>query len=141
MRAAPGPFVASAAVQTDKTVESLQEFFKELDGMKKPVPADELAKAKNLETLGFPSGFETTTGMAGNLAELVIYGLPESFFAEYVPKIQAVTSADVERAAKQYLVTDKFAVVVVGDLAKIEKAIRELNLGPVRVIKLDEILK
>ena len=133
--------VASAAVQTDKTVESLREFFKELDGIRKPVPGDELAKAKNLETLGFPAGFETTTGMAGNLSELVIYGLPESFFSEYVPKIQAVTAADVERAARQYLVTDKFAVVVVGDLSKIEKPIRDANLGPVKVVKVDEVLK
>ena len=141
MRGSAGPFLASAAVQTDKTVESLQEFFKELDGMRKSVPGDELTKAKNLETLGFPAGFETTTGMAGNLSELVIYGLPETFFAEYVPKIQAVTPSDVERAAKQYLVIDKFAVVVVGDLAKIEKPIRDANLGPVRVVKVDEILK
>ncbi len=68
------------------------------------MPGDELTRAKNLETLGFPAGFETTGGMAGNLSELVIYGLPDSFFSDYVPKIQAVTAADVERAAKQYLV-------------------------------------
>jgi predicted Zn-dependent peptidase len=141
MRKTAGPFVASAAVQTDKTVESLQEFFKELEGMRKPVPAAELTKAKNLETLGFPAGFETTTGMAGNLSAIVIYGLPDSFFAEYIPKIQAVTAADVERAARQYLLADKFAVVVVGDLSKIEKPIRDANLGPVRVVKVDEVLK
>ena len=141
MRLAAGPFVASAAVQTDRTVESLREFFKELDGIRKPVPGDELAKAKNLEMLGFPAGFETTTGMAGNLSELVIYSLPDSYFAEYIPKIQAVTAADVERAAKQYLVTDKFAVVVVGDLATIEKPIRDANFGPVRIVKVDEVMK
>ena len=71
----------------------------------------------------------------------MIYGLPDSFFSDYIPKIQAVTAADVERAAKQYLVKDKFAVVVVGDLAKIEKPIRDANLGPVRIVKLDEVLK
>jgi hypothetical protein len=38
-------------------------------------------------------------------------------------------------------VTDKFAVVVVGDLAKIEKPIRDANLGPVKVVKVDEVLK
>ena len=141
MRKAPGPFVASAAVQTDKTIESLREIFKELDGIRQPVPADELTKARNLETLGFPAGFETTTDMAGNLAELVIYGLPESFFSDYVPKIQAVTARDVERAAKQYILSDKFAVVVVGDLSKLEKPIRDANFGPVRVVKVDEVLK
>jgi predicted Zn-dependent peptidase len=141
MRAAPGPFVAASNVQTDKTVESLREFFKELDGMQQPVPADELRRARNLEALGFPAGFETTSGMAGNLSELVIYDLPETFFNDYVPKIQAVTAADVARAAKQYLQSDKFAIVVVGDLSKIEKPIRDANLGPVKVVTLDEIMK
>jgi zinc protease len=141
MRGAPGPFFATANVQTDKTVESLREFFKELDGMHQPVPADELRRARNLEALSFPGAFETTGGMAGNLSELAVYGLPESFFSEYVPKIQAITAADVERAAKQYLQTNKFAVVVVGDLSKIEKPIRDANFGPVKVVTLDEILK
>ena len=101
MRLSAGPFTAGAGVQSDKTVESLREFFKELDGMHQPVPADELARAKNYEALGFPAAFETTAGMAGNLVELVVYGLPESFFADYVPKIQAVTAADVRRAANE----------------------------------------
>jgi len=141
MRTEPGPFVASAGVQTDKTVESLREFFNELDGMRQPVPADELARARNLRALGFPASFETTAGIAGNLSELVIYGLPESTFAEYVSKIRAVTAADVTRAAETYLQTNRFAVVVVGDLAVIEKPVRDANLGPVRVLSVDEILK
>ena len=141
MRATSGPFIAGANVQTDKTVESLREFFKELDGIREPVPAQELTRARNLEALGFPGGFETTMGMAGNLSDLAVYGLPESFFTEYVPKIQAVTVADVERAAKQYIQSDKFAVIVVGDLAAIEKGVRGANFGPVKVVTLDEILK
>ena len=109
--------------------------------MRTPIPAGELERAKNLEALGFPGTFETTSGMAGNLAELVVYDLPESFFNEYVPRIQAVTAADVERVAKQYLQTDRFAVVVVGDLKVIEKPVRDANLGQVRILTLDEILK
>ncbi len=128
-------------MQSDKTVESLKEFFKELDGIRQPVPAEELKRAKNYEALGFPAGFEATADMAGNLIQLVVYGLPETFFTEYVPKIQGTTAAEVLKAAAQYIQTDKFAVVVVGDLAKIEKPIRDANLGPVRVVTADEILK
>jgi zinc protease len=79
--------------------------------------------------------------MAGKLSDLLVYSLPDSFFNEYVPKIQAVTAADVERAAKQYLATDRFAVVVVGDLSKIEKPIRDANFGPVQVLSTEEIFK
>ena len=141
MRLSAGPFVASAAVQSDKTVESLREFFKELDGIRQPVPSDELARARNYEALGFPAGFESTADMAGNLLELVVYSLPESFFAEYVPKIQGVTVAQVQKAAAQYIQSDKFAVVVVGDLSKIEKPIRDANFGTVKVVTADEVLK
>jgi predicted Zn-dependent peptidase len=141
MRLGAGPFTASAGVQTDKTAESLAEFFKELDGIHQPIPADELARAKNLEALGFPSAFETTTGMAGRLTELVIYGLPETYFNEYVPKIQAVTAADVKRVADQYLQTNRFAVVVVGDLSKIEQPVRAANLGPVKVVSIEDVIK
>jgi len=141
MRLEAGPFAASAGVQTDKTVESLREFFNELDGMHQPIPADELTRARNLRALGFPGSFETTAGIAGNLSELVVYGLPESTFSDYVPKIRAVTAADVTRAANTYLQTDKFAVVVVGDLATIEQPIRDAKLGAVRVLTADDILK
>jgi predicted Zn-dependent peptidase len=141
MRIGAGPFAALAAVQTDKTVESLQEFFKELDGIILPMPADELARARNYLALGYPAGFETTAGMASNLISMIVHGLPETFFNEYVSRIQAVTPADVLRVAKQYIQPDRFAVVVVGDLAKIEKPIRALNLGNVRVLTADEILK
>ncbi len=141
MRASAGPFIAASNVQTDKTVEALREFFRELDAIRTPVPGEELTRARNLQALSFPAGFETTSGMAGQLSELALYGLPESFFAEYVPKISGVTAADVERAAKQYVQPDKFAIVVVGDLSKIEKLIRDANLGPVKVLTIDEVLK
>ena len=141
MRKSAGPFFASAGVQADKTVESLREFFKELDAIRTPVPADELERARNLEALGFPAGFETTSGMAFNLMALAIYDLPETFFTAYVGRIRAVTAADVERAATQYLQPDKFAVIVVGDLKSIEKPIRDANFGPVRVLTVDEVLK
>jgi zinc protease len=141
MRLSAGPFFASAGVQSDRTTESLQEFFKELNGIRQPMTNDELARAKNYLALGFPADFETTGGMAANLATLVVYNLPETFFTEYVPKIQAVTVADVQRVANQYIQPDRFAVVVVGDLAKIEAGIRAANLGPVRVVPVDEILK
>ena len=79
--------------------------------------------------------------MASQLGELVVYGLSETLFDEYVPKIQAVTAADVERAAQQYIQPDKFAVIVVGDLSKIEAPIRAATLGPVRVVPVDDVIK
>jgi predicted Zn-dependent peptidase len=141
MRATPGPFIAGAGVQTDKTAESLTEFFKEIDGMHAPIAPADLARVRNLEALSFPGEFETTTSMAQRLSDLVVYGLPESFFTDYVPKIQSVTAADLARAADQYLQSGRFVVVVVGDLSKIEQPIRAANFGPVHVVPVDDVLK
>jgi predicted Zn-dependent peptidase len=139
MRLSAGPFQAAAGVQTDKTAESLQEFFKELNGMHMPISADELSKAKNYVALGFPSEFETIGDLAAHLEELAVYKLPDTYFERYVPNIQAVTVADVQKAAATYIQPKKFAVVVVGDRAAIEPKIRALNLGPVHVMSVDEV--
>ena len=136
MRASAGPFVANAGVQTDKTTESLKEFFTELEAIRAPIPEAELARGRNYEALSFPSQV-----VDGQLDELAVYDLPESFVTDFVPTIQAVTADQAQAAARKYIVPDKVAVVVVGDLAKIEAGIRAANLAPVQVLKVDDLVK
>jgi predicted Zn-dependent peptidase len=140
MRLAPGPFLASAGVQTEVTAEALKEFFNELDAIRKPIPEGELARGKNYLALGFPSEFETSRQISGQLEELLTYKLPETYFASYVPNVQAVTAAQVQLAARKYILPDRFAVVIVGDRKAIEAPVRALNLGPVKVMTVDEAL-
>jgi zinc protease len=126
-----GPFTAGASVQTAKTDSALIEFFKELRRLRdEPVPEAELAKAKAYITLGLPAEFETTRGAAGMFAELLNNDLPLDTYATFIPKLNAVTAADVQRAAQRYIRPDEFAVVVVGDRAKIEAPIQALQEGP-----------
>ena len=139
MRASAGPFVAAAGVQTDKTSESLKEFFNELNGILQPVPADELSRAKNYVALRFPSGFESTGDISRRLEEALIYRLPDDYFARYVQNIEAVTAADVRRVAQKYIQSAKFAVVVVGDRKVIEPGIKALNLGAINAVGIDDI--
>jgi predicted Zn-dependent peptidase len=139
MRLSAGPFAASAGVQTDKTSESLKEFFNELNGILKPIPADELTRAKNYVALRFPAGFETTGDISRKLEDLLVYHLPEDYFSKYVQNIEAVTAADVQRVAQKYIQPDRFAVVVVGDRKTIEPGIKALNLGAIKVLTIDDI--
>jgi predicted Zn-dependent peptidase len=141
MRQSAGPFLAAAAVQTDKTADALKEFFNELNGILSPIPADELEKARNYVTLGFPGEFETTGDLARKLEELVVYNLPESWFTSFVSDVRKVTGTDVQRAAARYIQPDKMAVVVVGDRAAIENPIRALNLGPINVVPIDDLFR
>jgi zinc protease len=139
MRMGAGPFAASAAVQTDKTAEALTEFFKELNGILKPVPADELERAKNYVALQFPGTFETTGDMSRRLEDMNLFRLPDDYFTTYIQHIQNVTAADVLRVAQKYILPTRFAVVVVGDQKTIEPRIRALNLGPIKVMTIDEV--
>jgi zinc protease len=139
MRKSAGPVFAAAAVQTDKTSEALKEFFNELNGILQPVPADELARAKNYVSLRFPSGFEATTDISRRLEDAIVYRLPDDYFAKYVQNIEAVTAADVQRVARKYIQPSRVAVVVVGDRKLIEPGIRALNLGPIKALTIDDV--
>jgi len=141
MRLSAGPFLTAAGVQTDKTGPAVAEFFNELDAIVKPILQDELAKAKNYVALSFPGEFETTGDLARKLEELVVYNLPEDTFSNFVLLVTKVTAADLQRLAARYIQADKMAVVVVGDRNAIEGPLRQLNLGPITHITIDELFR
>ena len=127
-----GAFVALASVVTAKTDSSLIEFLKELRRIRDdPVAPAELAKAKAYLTLGLPGDFETTGGAAARFRELLSFGLPLDYYDRYLDRITAVTAADVQRVARQYIDPDRFDIVVVGDKTQIEAGIKALNEGPI----------
>ena len=140
MLRSPGSFFATAGVQTDKTAESVTEFFNEFAGMLKPLPEDEVARARNYVALGYPSDFETSGDLAARIGELFVYDLPADYHSTFVQRVMKVTPADVSAAAKKYITPDKFVVVIVGDRSKIEAPLRALNLGPIRMMTLDEAM-
>jgi predicted Zn-dependent peptidase len=140
MRRAAGPFAAGAGVQADKTAESLTEFFKELNGIRQPVPDAELQRAKNYLAFSLPSGFETTGDLSARLQELFIYDLPTDYYDHYVERLRAVTAADVQRVAEAHVRPDRSLVVVVGDAKTTEQRVRALDLGALTVMSVDEVL-
>ena len=139
MRLSAGPFIASAGVQTDKTADALREFFKELDGIQKPIPHDELARARNYLAHQLPLGFETTGSVASSLVAAFIYDLPADFFATYRQRVLAVTADEAQRAANRHIQMDKLTVVIVGDRKAIEAGVRALNLGPLKIVTPGEL--
>ncbi|HET8649080.1 MAG TPA: pitrilysin family protein [Gemmatimonadales bacterium] len=133
-RPLPGPWVASSAVRTDVTDSSLVELFREFRRIRdSAVTPTELTRAKSYIALGLGSEFETTSEMAGQIADLLQFGLPLNYYNDYTNRIMAVTREQVQRAAQQYLQPDHLAVVVVGDVAKIRPGIEALHLGPIEL--------
>ncbi|MFL5386753.1 MAG: M16 family metallopeptidase [Longimicrobiaceae bacterium] len=142
MRQGAGPFTAQAGVVTAATDSSLVEFFKELNRIRtEPIPAEELEKAKRYVALGFPQSLETTQDVAGNLSNLVTYGIDPSWLGSYVRGVMGVSADDVRRVADRYVRPGNAVVVVVGDRSKIEAGIRALNLGTVEVKDVGEFVR
>jgi zinc protease len=51
-----------------------------------------------------------------------------------------VTGESVTAAANQFIVPDNMLVVVVGDRSKIEAGIRQLNLGEIKLLTIEDVL-
>jgi zinc protease len=133
------PFIAYAPVQTDKTKESMIEVDKELRGIlgPKPVTQDELGKAQANLTLTLPGTWETMDAVQGSLEQMVTYGLDDRYFDTYAQRIRALTIPDAAQAAQETIRPDHLVWVIVGDRAKIEPGIRELNFGEIRFLDAD----
>jgi len=136
----PGPFTIRTAVQTEVTDKALTEIMKEIEAIRQPIPAGELERGKSYVALRFPGRFQAVGEISAQLQELVIYGLPDSFFNDYVGRILGVTQSAAQQAAQNYLDPGRMAIVVVGDRQKIEPGLRALNLGSVQVMTLDEVM-
>lgn len=123
-------FAAGGSVQTAVTKEALLETLKEFRDLvgDRPVSADEFEKGRLGLIRGYPPTFETPGQILSRLYELVHYGLPDDYFTRQVAGLEAVTLADVHRAAAEYVDPNALAIVVVGDRAVIEPGLRELGV-------------
>jgi zinc protease len=133
------PFYSVAPVQTDKTKEAMVEMNKEFRGIvgDNPISSDELKKIQANETLKLPGSRETLEALSQSIVDLVQFGLPDDYYDTYAGKVRALKTSDVNAAAKEVVRADNLTWIVVGDRAKIETGVRELNLGEFRLMDVD----
>ena len=111
-----GEFEATTEVRTAVTGEALKEFFYELNRIRdEQVGEEELRDAKNFLSGVFPIRAETQEGLTNLIVSQKLYDLPEDYLQTYRDNIAAVTSADVQNAARKYIHPDKISIVIVGD--------------------------
>ncbi len=141
VRRGQGYLASYAQVQTEVTKEALAEFIKELRGItgERPMTAAEIEDNKNNLIKSFPQGFETYEGIAAQIGTMLTFGLPEDEWRSYSGSINAVTPEIALKEARAYINPDALLIVIVGDRAKIEPKVRELNLGEMIFRTGDEI--
>ena len=120
-QAKAGSFVAGAYVRNEVTGPTLLEIFYELDKMRVlPVSDEELNAAKEYSVGNFSVELASQLGLAGRINTIYTYGLSKTFIDDFRPKIEALTAADIEKAAAKYFDTYHAAVVIVGDWDKVK---------------------
>jgi predicted Zn-dependent peptidase len=125
------PFLLSTSVHTASTADAVADAVAEIEAIRgsRPVTAAELEHAKAALTRGYPAGFETAAHVARAVSQLALYDLPDSYFSDFVPAVNAVTADDVTRVAAQYLDPNRLTALVVGDSAVVAGSLHGLSFG------------
>lgn len=135
----PGIFSASAGVQTDKTKESIQEFLKELTQINttRPIAPDEFTKEQTSVILSIPGTWQTNNGIMWFLYSCVTYNRGLDYPNNYSTIVQNLKLSDIQNSAAKVVKPQNLTWLIIGDRQKIEAGIRELNLGPVKILDAD----
>jgi zinc protease len=120
-QAKTGSILAGAFVRNEVTGPTLLEIFYELDRMRVlPVTDEELSAAKDYSTGNFSVELASQLCMAGRINQIYTYDLDKNFINDFRPKIEALTTADIQKTAAKYFDTYRAAIVIVGDWEKVK---------------------
>ena len=96
-------FTASASVRNAKTDSAIIEFLHEINRIRtESVTNEQLQAVKAVYNGDFARGLEDPERIAGFARNIIINNLPKDFYRTYLQKMNAVTPADVQRAASKY---------------------------------------
>jgi zinc protease len=122
----------SMDVRTEVTEASLRDFLAEAAKMRNDlVPDAEFKDAQRSMTASFALSLERPSEVLGLYVLRQLYNLPADYWDKYAERINAVTPAQVQAAARKYLDPARLQIVAVGDSTKIEAPLRKF--GPVEL--------
>ena len=112
----PGSFQVVMQTKSSSAREAIAKAREEIERIRnEPVSDNELRDAKKYLTGSFPLRFDTNLEIADFFSQVALYGLGDDYATTYADRISAVSEADVQRVAKQYLHPQDLILVVVGN--------------------------
>ncbi len=126
--------VQTASDKVPRAIEAVREEIRRLQIER--VSAPELAAAKEFVANAFAFRFASRASTARQLLSLEVQNRPLDDFDTLMDRFAAITSADVQRAARRYLRPDEMTILVMGGPGTLAESLRAL--GPVRPLVLPE---
>lgn len=119
-------FNAEASVRNEVTDKAVMEFMNELKGITTIKP-EELANAKAKLKGDFIRSMEKPETIAGFAVNSQVYNLPKDFYTNYLKSIDQVTIANVQDAAKAYILPNQSRIFVAGKASEVADSLEKLG--------------
>jgi zinc protease len=125
----------SGSVQSDKTMESMQEIMREYQEFitTRPATDAEVGRMTLNMTRSLPGLISTNRGFLSSIISSDSFGLPFDYAEQRGERLAAITTEGVVKRAQSVIDPGNLTWVVVGDLEQIEEKVRSLNYGEVEV--------
>lgn len=131
-------FVACAPLDAARADAGVALFRSTLEGLRtRPIAGEELERARAIRLAALDAAREDTLGLASAWAEAVAIGRARPIPDEERRALEAVTAADVRRAADALLRPGALRWIASGERATAQRAARVNGLGPLRELALD----
>lgn len=135
-RRLPELFIAGSETKSETTAEVVALMRQQIQLIRdEPVSAAELTLAKQSLINSFVFAFNDTHSVVSRKMRLDFYDYPTDYLESYREKVAAVTIADVQRVARQYLHPEQLQIVLVGNSSSFAEAMNGFGL-PVEKVEL-----
>ena len=137
-RRSGGSFVASAQTKNPSAPEVAGLLKSELKRLvTDPVQGEELKSRQAVLTGGYARNLETNRGLVGQIAAAVTYNRPLDAVNKFIPRINAITAADVSAFAAKYFDTAP-SLIIVGKGSEFLEGLKK-DFPEIRVIPQQEL--
>jgi predicted Zn-dependent peptidase len=127
-----GLYMAGASVKTEVTRESVEEIFKELEGLGEQLPEEKELERCQQELIGsLIRQMETPASIGVLELDRRIHELPTDFYKNFIPEVRSVTAEKVVEMARRFFDPERLVVTVVADRERVEEKLR--GIGELRV--------
>jgi predicted Zn-dependent peptidase len=122
-----GEFSAGANVRNEVTDSAIVQFLYEMKRLvNEPVPDSTLQTVKNIMNGSFARSLERPQTIGNFAFNIEKYGLPKDYYENYLSRLNAVTSADLQAAAKKMIKPENAYITVVGN-KEIEEKLKRFS--------------
>jgi zinc protease len=123
-----GTWSASTEVRTEVTEPALRDLIAEITRMRdEPVPQKEFDDQRRGIIASFALSLESVSAVLNLHVTRWLYGLPVDYWDKLPQRTMAVTTADVQAAAKKYLDPSRLQIVAVGDPTKVADLLKKFG--------------